>query len=622
MRIASNAKEEHQFLFAINTISMVKNDALFSYVAPSNILAWMLTPLRYVLPIRQFVILNRNVIKATHFPLLFGIFFYERYLLATTIYEPTDLVDNHTRRASRYRAMFSEPMNRGGLFSPNIRAREESVAGMQKDRALEEVFRRPPDMSTMRSQRRQERRKTQTAIRNWMDQNDELGETLSHWPTIDTRRSISQRRLSLTRDMAPRGPRHLSDVRSTASDPADMISNSGFPFGTFQETIERQNAQDQSDKDHTDADGDDELVTNDEDDDDDHPDESQKAETNTKSSQDYFSAPIMARRTAVAAPSSLASSLNPSGKESSPQARRAAMHNRTLSTNTILYAPQDIPRHGPSPSSISEEPSTARSRPKSARVMTTIESSGPSGTRSPRKTQYTTTPSRPRPIPSKSVPDPSHMPQLDGRLRRRVSSIDMDINSDVGIDAHDYGAVPASFATQMAMATGQLKRVGRGSGDDRDNADRMSRLVLARMKTLEEGLADVAKNMRVLRSVVPTAQNSGDDHSLDGNNNGLPSGGRQRIIIPAVTNADKRRPQVQQRQYSKGERSRPSTARPSNTSGSRGSTDANRSSNVETKPKKKSTKGKEIAQQSSADEESGPDHFVSPKMTSRRGSAF
>ncbi|KXJ95290.1 hypothetical protein Micbo1qcDRAFT_143534 [Microdochium bolleyi] len=625
MRIASNAKEEHQFLFAINTISMVKNDSLFSYIAPSNILAWMLMPLRYVMPIRQFVILNRNVIKLTHFPLLFGIFFYERYLLASTIYEPTDLIDNHTRRASRYRAMFSDPMNRGGLFSPNIRAREESVAGMQKDRALEEVFRRPPDMNTLRTQRRQERRKTQTAIRNWMDQNDELGETLSHWPTIDTRRSISQRRLSWTKDL-PRAPRHLSDVRSTASDPADMISNSGFPFGTFRETLARQNAHQQPYQDQTDADGDDELVTNDEAEDDDQPDESAVAGTNNRSSQDYFSTPLTARRTTVAAPSSLSSSINPSGKDSSPQAvqqaRRAGMHNRTLSTNTILYAPQEFGRRGPSPSSISEEPSAGRSRPRTAKMVTTIESSAPSGTRSPRKTQYTTTPTRPKPIPSKSVPNRNLMPQLDSRLRRQLSSIDMDINSDMGIDAHnDFGAVPASFATQMAMATGQLKGLGRGSAEERDNADRMSRLVLARMKTLEEGLADVAKNMRVLRSVVPTAQNSGDDVSLDG------SGGhgpvvRQRLIIPAVT--DKRRSGAQQKQYVKGERSRPATAaRSSDKSGSRGSNEAQRSPAQEGRHKR-SSKGKEVALASSSDDDDddSSDKFVSPRVSLRRGSSF
>ena len=52
MAIVQNANEEHQFLFAVNTISMVKSDALFSYIAPTNVIAWLLTPLRYVLPFR------------------------------------------------------------------------------------------------------------------------------------------------------------------------------------------------------------------------------------------------------------------------------------------------------------------------------------------------------------------------------------------------------------------------------------------------------------------------------------------------------------------------------------------------------------------------------------------
>ncbi len=42
----------------------------------------------------------------------------------------------------------------------------------------------------------------------------------------------------------------------------------------------------------------------------------------------------------------------------------------------------------------------------------------------------------------------------------------------------------------------------------------MSRLMLAKMKTLEESLGDVVREMRVLRSAVPsTAHNSGDDGS-------------------------------------------------------------------------------------------------------------
>lgn len=84
----------------------------------------------------------------------------------------------------------------------------------------------------------------------------------------------------------------------------------------------------------------------------------------------------------------------------------------------------------------------------------------------------------------------------------------------MGLDAaHDFLAVPSSFATQMAMATGQLKRLGHGdSGShDRETTDRLNRLVLAKMKTLEESFADVVKEMRVMRSGAPSPQHSDDD---------------------------------------------------------------------------------------------------------------
>ncbi|KAL7628930.1 hypothetical protein AAE478_000447 [Parahypoxylon ruwenzoriense] len=547
MAIASNANEEHQFLFAINTISMVKNDALFSYVAPGNIFAWVLMPLRYVMPIRQFVILNRTVIKLTHFPLLFCIFLYEKYFLASSIYEPTDLVENQGRYKSRG-ISFTDPASRGAsLFSPNIRTREESVSGIQKDRALDEVFRRLPDAGTIRTQRRQERRKTQTAIRNWMDQNDEIGERLSHWPTIDSRPSFSHRRMSMSRDF-PKRFRHVSDIRSAASDPVDLVSNSAFPVSNIGELNGQIDEQQARYKDQTEADGDDELVTNDEDEEDDAVVASRHGgRTGEQEYEDYFASPRGLQHGTLASSSLDSSSHHQSAAATSPRAGnqpRQVLHSRTLSTNTILYAPQEPNRHRASPSSISEEPSGVRSRPRTSRLATTAESSAPSGARSPRKTQNG--PNllvRPRPIPARSAPNRATL--LNANLRaRRLSSIDAEINSDVGLEAHnEFGAVPSSFATQMAMATGQLKVLNQGS-HDRENADRMSRLVLARMKTLEEGFADVVKEMRVLRSTAPTAQNSGDDGSWRTGTSG------------EITPIGRRRSEK-----TKGARSRPDSAR-------------------------------------------------------------
>ncbi|KAI0155003.1 hypothetical protein GGR57DRAFT_103059 [Xylariaceae sp. FL1272] len=522
MAIASNAKEEHQFLFAINTISMVKNDSLFSYVAPANILAWLLIPLRYFMPIRQFILLNRWVIKLTHWPLLFCIFLYEKFFLASSLYEPTDLVEGSGRGLGRELST--------ALYSPNLRTREESIAGFQKDKALDEVFRRQPDPNTLRTQRRQERRKTQTAIRNWMDQSDQIGESLSHWPTIDSRPSHSLRRMSMTRDL-PRRFRTMSDVRSAASDPADLMSNNGFPrrsIGGFDTQTP-----DQQTKDMTDADGDDELVTNDEDEDDETAGGSRRGnQQEIDEPEDYFTTPMTSRKETTM-PSSI-SSANSSRVmiNASPRpvnaTRRQALHNRTLSSNTILYNPQahGAARHGHSPSSVSDRSGMAQSRPKTSRLVTTVEQSGPSGVRSPRRTQYTTTPVRPRPIPMKSAPNRAALQSMDPRRQKLSASVDMmDASSDIaGLNFNDpnidLGAVPASFATQMAMATGQFRARTGSAERHRENADRMSRLVLARMKTLEEGFADVVREVQLMRSavpsVVPTAQNSADDASWRG----------------------------------------------------------------------------------------------------------
>ncbi|KAI8965742.1 hypothetical protein F5Y11DRAFT_311286 [Daldinia sp. FL1419] len=511
--IVSNANEEHQFLFAINTISMVKNDAMFSYVAPGNILAWILTPLRYVMSIRQFVILNRTVIKLTHFPLLFCIFVYEKYFLAPSIYEPTDLVEHHGRRKARG-ISFTDLAGRGtALFSPSMKTREESIAGFQKDRALEEVFRRPPDASTIRSQRRQARRKTQTAIRNWMEQNDEIGERLSHWPTIDSRPSLSQRRMSVNRDF-PKRTRHVSDIRSAASDPADLVSNSGFPGSNVRELNGQIDEQQAQYGDQTGVDGDDEFVTNDEEEDEIVAASRHTSNASPQEREDYFTSPDL-RREVLAASSLSSSSHHQSMAVTSPRTsntpRRQGLHSRTLSTNTILYAPQGHNQFEASPSLISEEPSGASPRLRASRLSTAAESSGPNGARSPRRVQNRPPPTtRPRPIPARSAPNRSILLNAAPRIRR-LSSIDGGIGSDIGLDAtNEFGAVPSSFATQMAMATGQLKTPNQ-SGHDREDSDRMSRLVLAKMKSLEENLAVAMQEIRVMRSTGPTAQNSDDE---------------------------------------------------------------------------------------------------------------
>ena len=554
----------NRFLFAINTISMVKNDALFSYVAPGNIFAWALMPLRYCMPLKTFVWLNRTVIKITHFPLLFGIYVYERYILAPSMYEPTDLVENPGR--GRQRAISSiDPANRAALFSPSIRVREESEVGYQKDRALEEVFLRAPDIATLRTQRRNERRKTQNAIRTWMDQHDGGYASPQNYSTIDSRATGNDwhRRLSMSREqrMSRKFPRQYSDMRSAASDPAEFFSDAAYPIppGFYNDGVARRDYATEM-KENTDADGDDELVTNDEDEEDNvtnNIDESVRGGHNIDQviEEDYFTTPVATRFSNTEMGSTQRTPMSPRPGAS----RRAAMHSRTLSTNTILYAPEDTRgQHQLSSSSTSNQHHT--SRPQSNR-QTVVEGhttpTTPAGERrSPRRSLYMS-PMGPmvsssRPVPTSSQPVAREKdlartaPATNSRgstvalaldiparaggnkgppvVRRRPSSTGLDsseLNALAGEDSDGLGMLPSSFASQMAMATAMLEKSSHA-----DNA-RLSKLMLAKMKTLEESLGDVVREMRVLRSTVPsTAHNSGDEGGAVGGLQRVASSGR------------------------------------------------------------------------------------------------
>ncbi|KAG0129559.1 cation channel family transporter [Tuber indicum] len=139
--VAANSQEEHQFLVAVNTLSLVKSDSLFSYTAPLNLLGWVLHPLRHVMPFRQFVRLNRTVIKITHFPILLLIFLYERTILGNSIFEHSDVFSKKRTRRTVQESF--DPLDQGMFNSVSRRIRAGSVASHHQDRALDEVFRRP-----------------------------------------------------------------------------------------------------------------------------------------------------------------------------------------------------------------------------------------------------------------------------------------------------------------------------------------------------------------------------------------------------------------------------------------------------------------------------------------------
>ena len=576
MAIVQNANEEHQFLFAVNTISMVKSDALFSYVAPANVLAWLITPLRYFMPFRRYLKLNRTVIKATHFPILFSIYLYERTILSNDIIETNDLIEPRGRSPGQANGLH--------LFSPNPRViREHSVATLRKDRALDEVFRKPFRDSARGAAQSQDRRKTSNVVSTWMrDMGD--SEILSP-PQEQDRRIVDRlesRRPLHKRSAILRGERTFMDHnRSVASDPEDFLSNADFQPSrpprhgkTLAPQIEVEEP----------ADADDELVTNDNDDDDKMTLDIQRPSSTTNlgglreaTHMDYFNHKASKSRPRTPPPrpksppkpsssyNSVASHTRfvspppnrerPTSRRQSPKRMRPS-HNRNISSTTILYNPVSEPdstdqskssssavsphRRSPTTNRQLDMPVTAHSVPGSGAMtpVSKLSSNHVTSTaanagvrRTPKKTTLPGLSTRPRPImPPKSNPAFQSAPNLAGLLMlgddrpklrspfrrgdpQRRSSLAMDIGSDIGDNkaiggGFLAGAVPASFATQMAYLTAaQIQEQRRGSAEEgEDRKEMFSRLVLARMNTLEEGLRDVVHEIRGARTRSPSRE--------------------------------------------------------------------------------------------------------------------
>jgi hypothetical protein len=128
---------EHQYLFAVNTISCVKSDAFFFYQPPLNLLEWTLHPLCYILPRRRFIKLNRYIIKATHLPFLVLIYSFERFYLRpkNSGYIPLQRTSSFETLANGFGGAKVETIHGRRGF------RRESIATQAAQHVLDEVFR-------------------------------------------------------------------------------------------------------------------------------------------------------------------------------------------------------------------------------------------------------------------------------------------------------------------------------------------------------------------------------------------------------------------------------------------------------------------------------------------------
>jgi len=133
---------EHQYLFAVNTISCVKSDAFFFYQPPLNLIEWTLHPLCYVLPRRRFIKLNRYIIKAIHLPFLVAIYCFERFYLgskAVSGFIPLQRVSSFETLANGF--VSKQTIKNGSIPKPRGGYRRESIATQAAQHVLDEVFR-------------------------------------------------------------------------------------------------------------------------------------------------------------------------------------------------------------------------------------------------------------------------------------------------------------------------------------------------------------------------------------------------------------------------------------------------------------------------------------------------
>ncbi|KAK4935415.1 hypothetical protein LTR10_023520 [Elasticomyces elasticus] len=515
--IVRNANEEHQFLFAVNTISHVKSDALFSYVAPTNILQWVLVPLRYCLPFRQYVKINRTMIKITHFPLLFSIFVYEKSVLQSTTYDSIDLVEHRAPR----RAITTK-------FSRLNRA--PSIATFRQDRALEEVFRRPFD-STLRGARqgRDYRHKSSNVVSTWMkDIGDDIGNPPQEQDRVivDTleSRAAGHRLLPPSRRVRTFSRRTMSVL----SDPEGFRMNAELSLAKDTNVIREYTTspavEQPSQATDAEADGDDELVTNDEGDEEetttfDHhsPELGEKPHAaGSVASHEYFdNGPLAGTSTprSAGAPASLlrtkrdgfASGRN-SPSSGSPK-HRPRQHSRNVSTATMIFKPM-IDTSTDQFSSAAETTDALEqhraSRPGSGtRTPKSKPVSSAAGHRTSKRT--TPGPGRMRPVlPGKDDPAFRSAPNLAGLLAvesrsghpRRRPSLEMDLVSDIGdnraLGGGYVGALPASFAAQMQRGLTE----SRHSRVQNEEQERFAKIMMARMNSLEEGFREVIHEVR------------------------------------------------------------------------------------------------------------------------------
>ena len=523
MAVVQNANDEHQFVFAVNTISMVKSDALFSYVAPTNIISWLLAPLRFLMPFRQFVRLNRTVIKATHFPVLFAICAYEKIILRRTAFEPTEAIEQRGRDAATRRYQTTTGLN--GFTPSQSKLREPSVTTFYKDRALDEVFRRPfRGGTTQKTPKSRDRRVTSNVVNKWMQNMGSEGTATppaeqdpSVLETLENRRQLHRysvrRRQGLNREFS-------ATTLSVASDPENFVGRRlpRRPVGLHNSDLVNMSMEDVPEQTDCAGDGDDELITNDDVTVDQSPNGGRHGETVDTQHLDYFHHKAFIDPLREQSQTSL-SITKPGGEGPSKTDTFGPLgraHGRNYSTTTtVLYNPKSKTPESSSPSSNTK---AVKKSAKKTGTGTETRTRGSNGRRTPKRLPSSVTHARPiMPLRSfyQTAPNIGGMFMLESQLgdrRRNFSGLDFasDLGDNKAIGGALLGGVPASFATQNGFATNMMRAKQAAASEDKEDQRMMSKLMLARMKTLEEGFSEVLKEVKDWRRE-ESGRSTGDD---------------------------------------------------------------------------------------------------------------
>ena len=514
--VVKNANEEHQYLFAINTISAVKSDALFSYVAPANCFGLLLAPLRFLMPFQKYVLINRTIIKLTHWPVLFMIWAYEKIWLVGSGSEPVDHVERQGRSIQRLPtfALVGGP----DPFTNTQRIKLPSTATHQKGRALDEVFRRRyhGGASLRKHQPSTERRKT--VVDQWMNV---VGDDGFVDPPAEQSRSVleqleEQRRPRLSRSTTSQvfDRRMRSGTRSIVSDPDERrsLSRSKYQAGPhgLSSLIDEP------------AEADDELNSID-----DEHDQGTLQQGSDKENQPH---PTLKKRspsikfrdplqTNLAVRTSMLGA-SPGPATSSPPVTQSNLkrHNRESSTQTILFNPVAEESLATSPQRSSPRQGRRRlSRPTTA--LKTIPSASYVASEDAKNASKRALPSRPRPVmPSrfapanKSSPNIIEFPRSNAATQQRVPSYDaiaLDLASDIGDNRNidpTLGILSSSFHTQMMRNADSFRR-----RNEAEDTGTMNRIMLSRMNNLEEGFKDILKEVKEWRNAGSRTASTGED---------------------------------------------------------------------------------------------------------------